>query len=488
MKKIFNIMLLVAMGATAALSSCVREVDDVFDKSAAERYAEGKEYFETVLADKGGKWQMEYFANGDEPGYVYVVTFGKDGSVKFAGNNIYIAKLSNSSAMAPAYGEQTSLWEVITDNGLTLSFNSYNRVFHLFASPEDLPDTEERETGVGHEGDYEFNLMKYSGDTLYLTGKKRHLGILLTRLAPDIDDRTYLTEVNGLATEFFNALIPDVYITLPNGARYLTANGATQIVSMAPEANATRTKDQDADWISYVESHNAIITPGGLRFMEPITLYGTYEARQAYEAYWKENPESTHEPDIADVYKVQTFVKQEDGSLLCREDGVTRIAADALGKVFTSYKIKWGVDLTAGEGELAAAVKAFVDGMAARDGSTVQTLEFLVYRTTRDPDTGDVIDSQFMLEANVRRRRGGTFKMDFYYKPEIHDDGTVSLVFDGTYNANATAYVTSVPAVQAMIDVLGSTRFTVSATSRLAPVHITLTGGEGNFLVANATK
>ena len=265
-------MMLVAVTATAALTSCKNEVDDIFDKSAAERLTEGQDYFNQILVDKGGKWQMEYFANGNEPGYVYVVTFNKDGSVKMAGNNLYIARLTNASAMAPAYGDQTSLWDVITDNGLTLTFNSYNRVFHLFSTPEDLSDTEASETGVGHEGDYEFNLMNYRNDTLYLTGKKRHIDIIMTRLSPEVDDRAYLDEVNALPAKYFNALIPDVYITLPNGARYQTAYGSTLIVSMAPEPNETRTKDQDADWISYVEKHNAIITPGGLRFMKPNRL------------------------------------------------------------------------------------------------------------------------------------------------------------------------------------------------------------------------
>ncbi|MBQ9466903.1 MAG: DUF4302 domain-containing protein [Muribaculaceae bacterium] len=486
MKKLFNIMMLVAVTATAALTSCKNEVDDIFDKSAAERLTEGQEYFTNILSDKGGKWQMEYFANANEPGYVYVVTFNKDGSVKMAGNNLYIARLTNASAMAPAYGDQTSLWDVITDNGLTLTFNSYNRVFHLFSTPEDLSDTEASETGVGHEGDYEFNLMKYSNDTLYLTGKKRHIDIIMTRLSPEVDDRAYLDEVNALPAKYFNALIPDVFITLPNGARYQTAYGSTLIVSMAPEANETRTRDQDADWISYVEKHNAIITPGGLRFMEPITLYGTYEARQRYEAYWKENPEATSEPDIPNVYKVQTFDLQEDGSLLCREDGVSRIAADDLGKVFASYKIKWRVDLAAGEGELAEAISNFVSAMAARDGSTVQTLDFLVYRTTRDPATGDVIETQYMMEATVRRRRGGSFKMDFYYNPVVNADGTVKLVFDGTYNTNATSYVANVPAVQALVDAIGGATFTVTSTSRLAPVNITLTSGEGNYIEASA--
>lgn len=470
-----------------SLMSCTPEVDDVFDESAAERTAKAQKMYTDLLVADGGKWQMEYFTNSDEPGYVYVMTFDKDGSVMIAGENKYIAKLSNIEATTPGYGEERSLWEVIVDNGPTLTFNSYNKVFHLFSNPEDIPDTDASEAGEGHLGDYEFSLMKYSGDTLYMTGKKHKIDILMTRLDVGVEDRAYLDEVIGLSSKFFSSLIPEVFITLPNGARYLTQDGASLIMSMAPEANETRTKDQDADWISFVESHNAILTPAGLRFMNPITLYGTYEARQAYEAYWKENPEATHEPDIADVYKVQTFVLQDDGSLLCREDGVTRIAADALGKVFASPGIKWRINLDKGEGALAEAIAAFSTGMLDRDGSIVQTIDFMLDHVTRDSSTGEITDYFFTMEANVRRRRGGTFKMDFYYQPTVNADGSVSLVFDG-YNAAATTYVTNVPQVGALLEMLAATNLTASAESRLAPTTLTLSGGDSGYFIVDAVK
>ncbi len=487
MKKIFNIMAMSLLGASAFVS-CTPEVADVFDNSAAERTAEAQKMYTELLVADGGKWQMEYFTNSDEPGYVYVMTFDKNGSVMIAGENKYIAKLTNVDATAPAYGEERSLWEVIVDNGPTLSFNSYNRVFHLFSNPEDVPDTEASEAGEGHLGDYEFTLMRYDGNKLYMTGKKHKIEIILTRLPQDVDDHTYLDEVVALSSKFFSPLIPNVYITLPNGARYLTQDGASLIMSMAPEANETRTKDQDADWISFVESHNAIITPEGLRFMEPITLYGTYEARLAYEAYWKANPEATTEPDIDHVYKVQNFELQDDGSLLCTDDGVTTITADALNKVFASTGIKWRVDLINSAGPLAEAFQEFLSGMTARDGSTVQSFDFILDHVTRDPATGDITEAFFAMDVVVRRRRGGTFKMDFYYQPVVNSNGTVTVNFDGTNNANANTYVTNVPAVSALCELLKATPLTPSAESRLAPTTMVLTAGEGNYITVNAFK
>ena len=186
MRKYFNIFLLTLVAlASVTMVSCKNETEEIFDQDAITRLANAKQYFTDILTDQGGKWKMEYYANGDEPGYVYVMTFRNNGSVTISGENKWISQLNPDGS---TYGSETSLWDVITDNGPVLTFNSYNKYFHLFADPDDitdpeaLDDSDTDETGIGHEGDYEFDLMKYSGDTLYMSGKKYGINVIMTRL------------------------------------------------------------------------------------------------------------------------------------------------------------------------------------------------------------------------------------------------------------------------------------------------------------------
>ena len=240
MKKFLNISLwsLLALSALT-LGSCKNEVDEIFDEDAVTRLEKAKAQFTDILTSNGGKWQMEYYANADEPGYIYVMTFRTDGSVTISGKNKWIGGLSGSIGTV-AYGSETSLWDVITDNGPVLSFNSFNKYFHLFADPEDIyegKEDEPDETGRGHEGDYEFDLMKYSNDTLYVSGKKYGINMIMTRIDETIDDEVYMDEVVAMADSFFHRKIPQVYINLPNGVRWIVKNGATSILKMFREGD-----------------------------------------------------------------------------------------------------------------------------------------------------------------------------------------------------------------------------------------------------------
>lgn len=100
--------LYIAAFAALALTSCSNTEDEIFDESAAVRLEQyKKEYAEALTAD-GGLWTMEYFANPDEPGYVFVMKFSKDGSVDISANHKWIGG---------TFKQETSLWKIIADNG-----------------------------------------------------------------------------------------------------------------------------------------------------------------------------------------------------------------------------------------------------------------------------------------------------------------------------------------------------------------------------------
>jgi len=440
MKKFLNISLLAIVALSSlTLGSCKNEVDEIFDEDAVARLDRAKADYIDILTSNGGKWQLEYYANSNEPGYVYLMTFRKDGSVTISGKNIWIGKVEGESLDIPTYGTQTSLWEVVTDNGPVLSFNSYNKYFHVFADPEDIPslsDEDADETGYGHEGDYEFDLMSYSNDTLYLTGKKYGLDMIMTRVDASVDDHVYMDEVVAMADSFFNAKIPQVYINLPNDVRWIVKDGASSILKMFRE---------DADEISTAEYHNVIITHDGLSFMNPVTLDG---------------------------YTIQNFIRQADGSLLCRDDNTTTITADDLNKVFTINTFKWKAD-TAQTGGIFAQHLATLKNELNDYGKRKLTSIEISYVAEKEC-------YQLAFGCLYQKR---TFYPTFYMTAEMVGENQIKFNFQSEGNDASVIYVEKCPAFKSFINAMNGVTLTLTTSSLLAPTDMKLvdSGNSANY-------
>ena len=440
MKKFLNISLLAIVALTSlSLSSCKNEVDEIFDEDAVARLDKAKAEYIDILTSNGGKWQMEYYANSNEPGYVYLMTFRTDGSVTISGKNTWIGKVEGESLNIPVYGSQTSLWEVITDNGPVLTFNTFNKYFHLFADPEDIPslDSEDTdETGYGHEGDYEFDLMNYSNDTLYISGKKYGIDMIMTRVDGNVDDHIYMDEVVAMADSFFNAKIPQVYINLPNGVRWIVKNGATSILKIFRE---------DADEISTAENYNVIITHDGLSFMYPITLDG---------------------------YTIQNFIRQADGSLLCRDDQETTMTADALNRVFTTPSFAWKGDTAQAGGVFAQeliSLKSELNAYGKRKLSSIQ----ISYNADMDI-------YQVAFGCLYQKR---TFYPTFFMTVELVGDNQVKFHYTGECNDAGTVYAEHCASFISFMQSLSGVTYNLVTSSLLAPVDMKLvdSGNTANY-------
>ena len=205
MKK--NIFLLSLIGVGMLFSACSNEEDMLFDQSAAERLNGASElYSQRLMAHENG-WAVQLYPTlQDEApfgsGYLLLMKFGNDRSVT--------ASMKNSLTFGN-YKESTSAWEVITDNGPVLSFNTFNEVLHAFSYPEDVPTTEDNETGTGIGGDYEFVIVDAPEDGSYmmLKGKKRGTYNLLTPIEDEIDYEAYLDDVNGFQAKMFSESAPN---------------------------------------------------------------------------------------------------------------------------------------------------------------------------------------------------------------------------------------------------------------------------------------
>lgn len=437
MKKLYKFSAIAAVLMSASLASCNHEEADIFDQNAAHRTEEARKMYKEILLDKGGKWQMEYFTTEEEHGYVYLFTFRNDGTVTISGNNEYITKLTNIDSNVPSYGSETSMWTILSDNGPVLSFNSYNTIFHLFATPEDIPGTERDEQGYGHSGDYEFDLMKYSNDTLYLEGKKNGAEIIMTRIAPETDDKTYLNEVVALADSFFNAKVPAVYVNLPGGYRHVVLDGATQLPKFYPETG---------DYITEYVSRNAIITHDGFTLGKPLTLRDSIDGND---------------------YTIQHFIRQKDGSLLCTDDNRITITADALNKVVGDERLLWRVNAADCKGELGTAFVGLNTGFKAYNGSSLVhfNIGLNVLNNTKSPYT---------MVVRIKTKRGSYLNMSVPYTVEYTGKDEIKFVL-GEMDSNMKTFIDKVPAFKTMMNKLASSTFKCSSNSLIAPVNMVLT-------------
>lgn len=437
MKKLYKFSAIAAVLMSASLASCNHEEADIFDQNAAHRTEEARKMYKEILLDKGGKWQMEYFTTEEEYGYVYLFTFCNDGTVTISGNNEYITKLTNIDSNVPSYGSETSMWTILSDNGPVLSFNSYNTIFHLFATPEDIPGTERDEQGYGHSGDYEFDLMKFSNDTLYLEGKKNGAEIIMTRIAPEIDDETYLNEVVALADSFFNAKVPAVYVNLPGGYRHVVLDGATQLPKFYPETG---------DYITEYVGRNAIITHDGFTLGKPLTLRDSIDGND---------------------YTIQHFIRQKDGSLLCTDDNRITITADALNKVVGDERLLWRVNAADCKGELGTAFAGLNTGFKAYNGSSLVhfNIGLNVLNNTKSPYT---------MVVRIKTKRGSYLNMSVPYTVEYIGKDEIKFVL-GEMDSNMKTFIDKVPAFKTMMNKLASSTFKCSSNSLIAPVNMVLT-------------
>lgn len=414
-----------AVLATVALTSvsCKNEVDDLFDQSAAERAQSAVDEYTAVLTANGGKWVMEYFTTSKEPGYIYVFTFNADGSVVISGKNKWIGDV---------YKSEKSLWAMLSDNGPVLSLNSYNKVFHVFASPEDIPNesTEDpNETGYGHSGDYEFIFMEYTADVVRLKGKKYGASIYLRRLPADTDDKAYLGLIDDMKAKLFSTKFSKLYITNAQNERFVMTGGVKGVASFYPEAG---------DAVTQTSNGNFIVTVDGIRFMNTV--------------------EVDHADPTAEPFRFNKFNYQEaDGSLICADDNSSIITAAPFSELFADKNNTWSLTKAKITGNM---LKLYNDVVSECKKKLKETFRYFQLFYSND-------DQRFGL-----RFKSGDFYGIIFYNLNITADNKATFTIDGSCAEGTEYYYNKLTSFKAFCDALQSTTWTVESDSRLVPSSI----------------
>ena len=278
--------------------------------------------------------------------------------------------------------------------------------------------------------------MKYSNDTHYITGKKYGLDMIMTRVDANVDDQEYMDKTVAMADSFFNAKIPQVYINLPNGVRWVVKNGATSILKMFREGD---------DEISTSEYHNIIITHDGLSFMNPITLDG---------------------------YTIQNFIRQSDGSLLCRDDLTTTMTADDLSKVFMISTFKWKADTAQVGGVFAQHLNTLKNELNDYGKRKLTSIEISY--------NADLKTYQIAFGCLYQKR---TFYPTFYMTAEAVNENQIKFNFASAGNDASVVYAEKCPAFWSFIQAMNNIPLTLQTSSLLAPVDMKLvdSGNSANY-------
>lgn len=191
MKKIiFNITLIVSL---LLLQSCLKEEENIFGKSSAERLIEMQLEYEKLLSSPENGWVMDYYA-GFEDG-------------RLGGYQIMCKFNEGRATMAGAFtmGKYEKVGEVIESSytisrmqGPCLSFNTYNTVLHPFADPGSISDP------YGYGGDFEFVIMKATKEEIIMQGIKQKQVIVMRPMEVNKDWNEYCAEVVELKETLAN--------------------------------------------------------------------------------------------------------------------------------------------------------------------------------------------------------------------------------------------------------------------------------------------
>lgn len=228
----------VAAFSVLALSSCLKDQEDVFEKGSADRMSDYlAEVRSTLKAPKYG-WKMAYYPGADYAATNFTLIF----------DDQYVTAAHES---APDAAER-STYKLTTDDGAVLSFDTYNVLLHAYATPDSR-------NYQAKGGDFEFEIIGLAKDQVTLRGKRsRNLCIMRPLDKPGKD---YLEAVNAMNLSFD---IAAVSATITNGLveGFLDAGKRRMSIGRAGAA------DNELMTIRY------IVQEDGIRLYSPTTIQG----------------------------------------------------------------------------------------------------------------------------------------------------------------------------------------------------------------------
>lgn len=257
MKMKNNKILIAALAALSlfAVSSCVVKQEDVFDQPASARLTKAINDARDVLKSAPNGWWMAYYPHSERTfgGFVMTLEF-TDQEVKVG------SELESDENGAKKF--ETSYYKLTNDSGPVLTVDTYNSLFHHFATPS----ADEYEAKGG---DFEFMILSASEDCVRLKGKRSGNIICMYPLQKPASD--YLKDVfNGWSAFIVNGIEAEIAGGIVHGEFELNNR----------QLSFGRLGAEEDELIST----QYVITPDGILLYEPIEIQGATFQKMVYNA------------------------------------------------------------------------------------------------------------------------------------------------------------------------------------------------------------
>ncbi|MCR5131589.1 MAG: DUF4302 domain-containing protein [Prevotella sp.] len=433
MKKTFFYALLFASGMMLA-TSCVHEEDDIFDASAAERLNAASEKYTNILLGGEGGWLIEYYpTNEDAPttgeGYHWLAKFNKDMSVNVGMNNYFSGN---------KYTEYSSSWEVITDNGPVLTFNSYNPNVHVFSDPDlrSIPGSDENVWGTGVGGDYEFVIVQAPSEEspfIMLKGKKRGTYNRMTPLPAGTDFAEYLADLATFKNNLFPANAVNENVMTIGGEKYYINSASTGILGVYPH---------DGDAITETSSHPFMISKRDEKYY--------FRFRTAFEANDTEEQEFVYDAEndrFVGVMNAENTIEGENPSLFLQ--------------TWFGMNAKWAMVTGTHPYEMSESFTPYYQDAASGVAKTGWTIQNVSFRLEGE---------DMVLDIAARNARRQTVTLSYLFSSQVAEDYTWEISYKEPIvterNKTSETVLNNVPALLTFLQKLSGSLRASSTTTK----------------------
>ena len=406
MKK--TIAILLSVSCLFGLNSCFKTEEDIFDQSPAQRLNKLTSDYREVLSGSENGWVLQYFASETEQGYPFVMKFDKSGKVTIAGNN--------SVSTGGVYKEESSTYDFVQDMSV----------------------------GVGHGGDYEFQMkgMSADKDTIYVMGKKSGIDMRLVRF--------------------------------PMGAQYTDAAGATETVGSwadyfkAIEANTARLFNNKISGYTLSSGDETFDVDGlGVGVMA-LTPVGLSEIEAASRTYYRgiivnlDNTIRLSSPFKGEngKFSVQDLAIDAANTKMTSPDGTVTLNAPTVEQLFKMAGASWMIDPETMTAKTKTLYDAAVEGAATKK----RTVEF---GYQYDSKTEKICMVVKLLQAGTTKASVALFYLD----ATVASDGTLTYTADGSGDRNAQSYSKNVPGLLDFVKGMAGS-YGVTAETPFSPVKM----------------
>ena len=233
-----NFISILAFVALVILPACQQLEPDVFDKPSSTRLSEFLEEIRTTLSSEQYGWTLDYYPGSKYSSVTYALSFTDQ-------------KVTACVEKKPTETE-TSTFALKTDDGPVLSFDTYNKILHAYATPDS-----KKYQAKG--GDFEFEIRSFDKENKVITliGKRSRNTCTLRPLTKPAEE--YFAGVKSFERS----------ITVPAAAATIDGKEIELYIDNGIRSVTIGEKDAPKDSLQTVRY---VLTENTFRFSEPFKV------------------------------------------------------------------------------------------------------------------------------------------------------------------------------------------------------------------------